>query len=52
VPVQVSWDSLSDRSLRAVDEFHAAHPTAGEPVFITAEPFAAGVPELSADSDG
>ncbi|MEX0671423.1 MAG: ATP-binding protein [Pirellulales bacterium] len=46
VPVQVSWDTISDRSRRAVDEFHAAHPTAAEPVFVTAASFEAGVPEL------
>jgi predicted AAA+ superfamily ATPase len=48
VPVQVTWNDVSDRALRGVDEFHAAHPTAGEPVFITAASFAAGVPELPA----
>jgi predicted AAA+ superfamily ATPase len=48
VPVQVSWDEASERARRGVDEFHAAHPTAGEPVFVTAASFAAGVPELPA----
>jgi predicted AAA+ superfamily ATPase len=48
VPVQVSWDEVSERARRGVDEFHEAHPTAGEPVFVTAESFAAGVPELAA----
>jgi predicted AAA+ superfamily ATPase len=51
VPVQVSWATIPERSLRAVDEFHAAHPTAGEPVFVTAESFEAGVPELPAITD-
>ena len=51
VPVQVSWETISERSLRAVDEFHAAHPTAGEPVFVTAESFEAGVPDLPAITD-
>jgi len=46
VPVQVSWARISDGSRRAVDEFHAAHPTAGEPVFVTAESFEADVPDL------
>jgi len=48
VPVQVSWDEASERARRGVDDFHAAHPTAGEPVFVTAASFAAGVPELPA----
>jgi len=38
---------LSSRAQRAVDEFHAAHPTAAEAVFVTAASFEAGVPELS-----
>lgn len=46
VPVQVSWDGASERSRRAVDAFHAAHPRAAEPVFVSAASFAAGVPEL------
>lgn len=52
-PVQVSWDATIERDRRAVDESHAAHPTAGEVVFVTAEPFEAGVPEfVPADDDG
>ncbi|MFM7521499.1 MAG: ATP-binding protein [Planctomycetota bacterium] len=47
-PVQVTWDTVGERARRAVDEFQAAHPTAGEAVFVTAESFAAGVPELPA----
>jgi predicted AAA+ superfamily ATPase len=47
VPVQVSWEGASERSRRGVDEFHETHPRAVEPVFVTAESFAAGVPELS-----
>jgi predicted AAA+ superfamily ATPase len=47
VPVQVSWEEASERSRRGVDEFHETHPTAGEPVFVTAASFAAGVPELA-----
>mgnify|MGYP006268907277 CR=1 FL=1 len=47
VPVQVSWAGTTERSLRGVDEFHETHPKAGEPVFVTAESFAAGLPELS-----
>lgn len=47
VPVQVSWEPPSERHLRALDEFHEAHPHAGEPVFITPESFIRGVPELA-----
>jgi predicted AAA+ superfamily ATPase len=50
-PVQVSWDTTKERARRAVDEFHAAHPTAAEAVFVTAESFEAGVPELAPDDD-
>jgi len=45
-PVQVSWDGPSQRSRLAVDAFHAAHPHAAEPVFVSAESFAAGLPDL------
>jgi len=47
VPVQVSWEEASERARRGVDEFHETHPTAGEPVYVTAAAFAAGVPELT-----
>jgi predicted AAA+ superfamily ATPase len=47
VPVQVSWEEASERARRGVDEFHEAHPTAGEPVYVTAAAFAAGVPALT-----
>jgi len=47
VPVQVSWEKASERARRGVDEFHQTHPTAGEPVYVTAAAFAAGVPELT-----
>ena len=46
--MQVTWDTVGERARRAVDQFQAAHPTAGEAVFVTAESFAAGVPELPA----
>ena len=53
VPVQVTWDEITERARRAVDEFHAAHPTAAEAVFVTAASFEAGVPELpGADAGG
>jgi predicted AAA+ superfamily ATPase len=52
VPVQVSWDHTSERSQRGVDEFYETHPTAGEPVFVTAASFAAGVPELARHASG
>jgi len=47
-PVQVSWEKVGERAHRAVDEFHASHPAAGEAVFVTAESFEAGVTELPA----
>lgn len=47
IPVQVSWDEITERARRAVDEFHAAHPTAAEAVFVTAASFEADIPELS-----
>jgi hypothetical protein len=40
-----------ERARRAVDEFHATHPTAAEAVFVTAESFEAGVPELAQADD-
>lgn len=46
-PVQVSWDEPAPRHHEAVDEFHSAHPHAGEPVHVSAKSFAAGIPELS-----
>jgi uncharacterized protein len=46
-PVQVSWTEATDRARAAVDEFQSSHPHAGEAVFITAESYDAGVPELS-----
>jgi predicted AAA+ superfamily ATPase len=52
IPVQVSYDAPTERARRAVDEFHAMHPTAAEAVFVTAESFAAGIPELPAPSVG
>lgn len=45
-PVQVTWEEPSERHHRALDDFHAQHPQAGEAVFITAESFERGVPEL------
>jgi hypothetical protein len=39
--VRVNWDGTSNRARRVVDDFHEAHPTAAEPVFITAGSFAA-----------
>lgn len=51
IPVQVSWDGPTERAHRAVDAFHEAHPTAAEPVFVTAKTLAAGVPELPAAAD-
>jgi predicted AAA+ superfamily ATPase len=46
VPVQVSWDEPAERHRKGVDEFHAEFPRGHEPCFVTAESFAAGLPEL------
>lgn len=40
------WDEPTERARRAVDAFHEAHPRAAEPVFVTAQSLAAGLPEL------
>ena len=47
IPVQVSWDGPTERACRAVDAFHEAHPQAVEAVFVTADSFATGLPELT-----
>lgn len=48
VPVQVtSLDEPQERHLRAIDEFHAVHPTAAEGVIVTPESYQRGVPELA-----
>jgi predicted AAA+ superfamily ATPase len=49
IPVQVSWDTTTERARQAVDEFHAAHHNAAEAVFVTRESYVAGVPELAGD---
>jgi len=46
VPVQVTWDGPTERHQKALDAFYEAHPRAGEAVFVTAESFAKGIPEL------
>jgi predicted AAA+ superfamily ATPase len=45
-PVQVSWDGPAERHRHALDHFHEAHVHSAEAVFVTAESFARGVPEL------
>lgn len=50
VPVQVAWDGPAERHQRALDAFYEAHPHAGEAVFVTADSFAEGVPELRPES--
>jgi hypothetical protein len=47
--VQVTWDAPTERHLKAIDEFHAAHPNATEAVIVTAAPYERGVPELAGD---
>lgn len=49
IPVQVSWDTTTERARHAVDEFQAAHHNAAEAVFVTRESYVAGVPELAGD---
>jgi hypothetical protein len=49
VPVQVAWDGPTERHHKALDAFYEAHPRAGEAVFVSAESFAKGIPELAAD---
>ena len=46
LPIQVSWDGSTDRQRKALDMFYDAHPRAAEAVFVTAESFAQGIPEL------
>jgi hypothetical protein len=46
IPVQVSWNEPSERHRQALDAFHAEHPRAREAVFVTAETFEQGLPEL------
>ncbi len=44
IPVQVTWDAPEPRHQLGLDEFYAAHPRGtGEPLFITAATFAAGL---------
>lgn len=45
-PIQVTWEEPSERHHRALDDFHSQHPQTGEAVFVTAESFERGVPEL------
>jgi len=46
VPVQVTWDEPLERHQKGIDSFYKAHRDAGEAVFVTAESFADGLPEL------
>lgn len=46
VPVQVTWDEPLERHQKGIDSFYKAHHDAGEAVFVTAESFADGMPEL------
>ncbi len=47
VPIQVSWDGPSERHHKALDAFYEAHPRSAEALFVTAETFEHGLPELS-----
>lgn len=46
VPIQVSWDGPSERHHRALEAFYEAHPRSAEALFVTAETFERGLPEL------
>ena len=46
VPVQVSWSGPKDRHLKALERFYEEHPRSNEAVFVTAESYASGIPEL------
>jgi len=48
LPVQVSWNGPEERHLKALDAFHEAHRGSHEAVFVTAESFERGLPELPA----
>lgn len=51
VPIQVSWDGPTERHHRALDAFYEAHPRSAEAVFVTAETFERGLPELAGQAD-
>lgn len=46
VPIQVTWDGPQDRHHQSLDRFYAEFPTASEAVFVTAESYSRGIPEL------
>lgn len=46
VPVQVTWNGPEERHRRALDAFYEVHPRAQEAVFVTADAFERGLPEL------
>ncbi len=46
LPVQVSWDGPEERHRKALDAFHEAHPRSHEAVFVTAESWERGLPDL------
>lgn len=48
LPVQVSWDGPEERHRKALDAFHEAHPRSREAVFVTAESWERGLPDLPA----
>jgi hypothetical protein len=50
VPVQVTWDGPTERHHSALDEFYEAHHDAGEAVFVTAQNYANGLPELPGEA--
>ena len=48
--MQVTWDGPKERHRPAVDAFHEEHPRAAESVFVTADAYEQGVPELPGDA--
>jgi uncharacterized protein len=49
IPVQVTWDSPTDRHLDAIAEFQGEHRNAGEGVIVTADSYERGLPEIEAE---
>jgi predicted AAA+ superfamily ATPase len=47
IPVQVTWDAPQERHMKATDAFIREHRGALEPVFVTADSFERGIPELA-----
>ena len=46
LPIQVSWEGPHERHQRALDDFYQAHPRSTEALFVTAESYEEGLPQL------